>query len=515
MKKLVLITAAFILPLLVVGQTITCDTAAIFATNDTNAVCIEVVKKVRYCFSNNYPNHSDNYNQPMFTLSADDEEYSMCAYPDTSTTFTPLYEEVETTAGCTDIYIFGVLLNGVRLDPSSGDVFVRANGTNNINWHVEATSPTNSIGANMGTLNGGHLNPFGDYHYHAIPTDYFVNDLGIDGTSHSPIVGYAADGFPIYYKYVYQDASDSTSAVTALSSGYSLQSGTRPGNGQSAPDGTYDGSYYEDYEYTTTTLDACNGRYAVTPDFPYGTYYYVLTDNYPYIPRCFKGEEVDNTFRVGPAASCPDSEASMNCPARVSGCMDPFADNYNSSANVDDGSCSYSTLPVELIYFSVKEKDDEILLTWKTANETGNNRFEIEWSKNGFQFENIGKVAGSGTTLTKQSYEFLHPDPVDGYNYYRLKQVDFDQTFEYSNIIVITHQGARFSRLKIYPNPAKDWITLETPVAQTVFVKNIYGQILIQSEVIGRQRMDLSILPSGVYFISNGTQLQKLMLERL
>jgi len=343
MKRLYIISIALLWAAQLNAQCVSSD---VWDVEDANAYCFEVNDNVRHIYANNYPDHDDNYNQPQFTVTAQDYEYYMCAYPEQDTDYTPLYETTETTVGCEYNYQFGVNINGVRYDPNSAVTFVEKDGSNNINWHEEAASTANDIGVNMGTDNGGHLNSKGEYHYHAIPYDYFVNDLGIDGSEHSPIVGYAADGFPIYYKYVYSDAEDTLSAIATASSGYTLKSGTRPGDGDTAPSGTYDGNYYEDYEYSSanTILDQCNGRYAATPDYPYGTYYYVLTDEYPYIPRCFLGTSVDNTFRIGPDAACPSSTASTSCAAVVTGCMDPFSDNYNSSANVDDGSCTYSTI---------------------------------------------------------------------------------------------------------------------------------------------------------------------------
>ena len=345
MRSLYLLLMALFINVSIQAQ---CNSSDIFAVDDANAYCFEVVDNVRYIYSNNYPDHSDDYDQDFFTLVAGDYEYYMCAYPEEAEDFTPLYEETETTVGCEYNYEFGVSINGVRYDPNSAVTFVNDDGSNNIEWHVEATSTENSIGVSMGQLNGGHLNASGVYHYHAVPEDYFVNDLGIDGSNHSPIVGYAADGFPIYYKYVYTDEEDSLSSIAIASSGYSLKSGDRPGDGLTAPDQSYDGNYYEDYEYSSasTILDECNGRYGVTPDYPYGTYYYVITDEYPYIPRCFKGTHVDNSFRVGPTASCSISSTttSSSCASEVTGCMDPFSDNYNANANVDDGSCSYSTI---------------------------------------------------------------------------------------------------------------------------------------------------------------------------
>lgn len=321
-----------------------CDTAAIYAVTDANAVCFDTTfSKVRNCYSNNYPDHDDSYNSG-FTVAASDQEYSMCLYPDTADYFTPLYEETETPAGCNYTYQFGVAINGIGYTPNSNEHFEIIDedtgletGEENIEWHKEARYMFNGAFGN----NGGHLNQFGSYHYHDIPADYFADSLGITGASHSSIVGYAADGFPVYYKYVYSDPDDMMSSITGLSSGYSLKSGTRPGDGYSAPNGSYSGLYYEDYEYTTTTLDSCNGRWGKTPDYPDGTYYYVLTDNYPYIPRCFKGTVLDNTFRS--LANCPESTADTDCSdGPIEGCTDPFSCNYNADAVIDDGSCDYS-----------------------------------------------------------------------------------------------------------------------------------------------------------------------------
>lgn len=518
MKNSLLITTLLLLPIFSIAQNITCDTATIFATDGVTAVCFEIVDNVHYVFSNNYPDHTDDYNQSQFTLTENDREHSMCAYPDTNSYFTPMYEEVETTVGCTDIYGFGIMVNGVTYDPNSGEYFEQSDGSNNIDWHVEATSTTNNIGQNMGT-NGGHLNSKGYYHYHNIPTDYFVNDLGIDGTSHSPIVGYAADGFPVYYKYVYQNPNNTSSPIVALSSGYSLRSGNRPGDGLTAPDGAYDGEYYEDYEYTTTTLDSCNGRYAKTPDFPNGTYYYVLTDNYPYIPRCFKGTYLDPTYRVGPSASCPSSTAATDCAASVPGCMDPFANNYNPNANNDNGSCTYSVVPVELTTFTAEKQNENVLLKWTTETEIDNDYFDVEWSYNGINFEKIGQVQGYGSTIETQEYEFLHVINLTGFEslsslYYRLKQVDFDGEFEYSKTINIEiNDYSNTAAVKVFPNPTSGFITIETNKEKLITIRNIYGQIVTQQTVNGTQQLDLSQLSAGIYFVNDGLNTQKLILR--
>ncbi len=401
MKKTLLFSALLLSFFLSKSQ---CNSADIYAEEDDNAVCFEILDNIRYIYSNNIPDHEDNPQQGMSIPSdpvAGDYAYTMCAYPDVATTFTPLYEETETTVGCENNYQFGVATNGVRFDPSSAETFVKTDGSNNIEWHVEATSLDNEVGVGMGTDNGGHMNSPGEYHYHNIPKVYYEDSLGIDESAHSPIVGYAADGFPIYYKYVFAATADALSAITAASSGYSLKSGTRPGDGEDAPDGTYNGEYYEDYEYSSanTILDECNGRYGVTPDFPYATYYYVLTDEYPYIPRCFKGTVMDNTFRVGPDAACVNTKNATQdqCSAVVSGCMDPFSDNYNANANFDDGSCSYSSISWNGSWsnFSGPNKSIDVTL---------NSNFTFSQSSK-FSCRNL--TVNSGTTLTVDTEEAL------------------------------------------------------------------------------------------------------------
>jgi hypothetical protein len=103
------------------------------------------------------------------------------------------------------------------------------------------------------------------------------------------LVAWAVDGFPIYARYAYSVASNPGSAIRDLRSSYRLKSSPdaeRPGIGI-APMGTFT----QDYQYVAGSgdLDECNGRSGVTPEFPKSTYYYMLTESYPYVPRCVKG----------------------------------------------------------------------------------------------------------------------------------------------------------------------------------------------------------------------------------
>lgn len=143
---------------------------------------------------------------------------------------------------------------------------------------------------------GAHTHPMGtsandgDYHYHQVNSRWSSNP-----TEHSPIVGWAADGFPVYLRYGYANPK-SPGAVKNLASSFRIKSGSRP-TGSGNPGGTYDGTYVADYEFVPThgDLDKCNGRLCVTPEFPQGIYAYFLTDQWPYIPHWLRGTP-DATF---------------------------------------------------------------------------------------------------------------------------------------------------------------------------------------------------------------------------
>ncbi len=103
-------------------------------------------------------------------------------------------------------------------------------------------------------------------------------------------IGWALDGFPIYGPKGYADPLDPESGLVELSSSYRLKAGERP----VPPDGpgeAYDGTFANDWEYAEGLgdLDECNGRFGVTPEFPQGTYYYVVTEAFPSIPRFWRG----------------------------------------------------------------------------------------------------------------------------------------------------------------------------------------------------------------------------------
>jgi hypothetical protein len=137
----------------------------------------------------------------------------------------------------------------------------------------------------------GHPAPNGEYHHHIAPIClYNIND----STNHSPIIGFAFDGFPIYGNYGYSDAASATSAIKRMSPSYRYhnyadRSVATTGLTAAGPaiNATYPlGSFKEDYEFVSGLgdLDANNGRFCVTPEYPNGTYAYFVTNTASGVP---------------------------------------------------------------------------------------------------------------------------------------------------------------------------------------------------------------------------------------
>lgn len=222
----------------------------------------------RYVISNGLPDHDTgvfpNPGNPN-TISVQNYEFRMPAEPLLADKTTPI-----------GMFPFGVAVNGVPFDPSAAAWSGGAHGA----WRFEALSGAINLGLDE---HHAHVQPGGAYHYHGIPTGLMAKR---GGAGQMTLVGYAADGFPIYGPQGYAH-NDAASGLKEMKPSYRVKSGIRP-NG---PGGAYDGSFFEDYEFVVDSgdLDECNGRVGVTPEYPKGIYHYYLTNAFPFVPRCWKG----------------------------------------------------------------------------------------------------------------------------------------------------------------------------------------------------------------------------------
>jgi hypothetical protein len=187
-------------------------------------------------------------------------------------------------------WLYGVALNGVPFDPGTAEYW---RGTAGI-WRYDALSGKINLGLDD---SHAHVQPTGAYHYHGLPTGLIKKHS--EGTkAQMTLIGYAADGFPIYNQYGHDRADDAASPVRVLRSSYKLKNEIRPGGGNVGPGGKCDGTFVEDFAYVAGSgdLDECNGREGVTPEYPEGTYYYAVTEEFPFISRWFRGTP-DESFR--------------------------------------------------------------------------------------------------------------------------------------------------------------------------------------------------------------------------
>ncbi|HEY6437173.1 MAG TPA: T9SS type A sorting domain-containing protein, partial [Ignavibacteriaceae bacterium] len=196
-------------------------------------------------------------------------------------------------------------------------------------------------------------------------------------------------------------------------------------------------------------------------------------------------------------------------------------------------------VPVELISFNATQYGNDVILEWQTASETNNSGFEIEKTspipspyqggsgEAGRGWDMIGFVPGYGTTTERHHYSFNDENVSSGLNQYRLKQIDFDGTFSYSNTVQVEIIApSEFQLYQNYPNPfnPSTLISYQIPISSNVTLK-IYDALGKEVAILVNENkpagtydveFNASILPSGVYFYQikadNFLQTKKMLL---
>ncbi len=141
-------------------------------------------------------------------------------------------------------------------------------------------------------------------------------------------------------------------------------------------------------------------------------------------------------------------------------------------------------VPVELVSFNAEMVDGNVVLNWSTATELNNSGFQIEKRqksdvKGQTEFNNVGFVNGKGTTTEKTFYSFKDKNEKPGTYLYRLKQIDFDGTFSYSNEVEIEVTGPKdFALYQNYPNPFNPSTTIKFALpVKTNLSLNVYNTL--------------------------------------
>jgi hypothetical protein len=172
-----------------------------------------------------------------------------------------------------------------------------------------------------------------------------------------------------------------------------------------------------------------------------------------------------------------------------------------------------TSLPVNLIAFTAKALNNDVLLSWSTASEQNNKGFAIERSTDGENFAEVDFVNGKDFSLVRVDYKSLDQNAFDAGNtlYYRLRQVDFDGTTSYSNVLSVSRSNMPSATLNVYPNPFTQGLSLEIVSLQdeayNVIVTDLQGRTIATRNVSAVKGLntismtEMDELKAGIYFV--------------
>lgn len=161
------------------------------------------------------------------------------------------------------------------------------------------------------------------------------------------------------------------------------------------------------------------------------------------------------------------------------------------------------SLPVTLISINAKAIENTVRLDWKTSMETNSDRFELERSRDGKQWNLVGTVQSHQESVKEQTYFFEDRMPLAGENLYRLKMIDLDGTFAYSRIVNAVIKGS-VEALKLFPNPASHVLNIEVPEwseVSDVEIRDVAGKLIYHAGHKISKTVDLKSFADGAYIL--------------
>ncbi len=200
----------------------------------------------------------------------------------------------------------------------------------------------------------------------------------------------------------------------------------------------------------------------------------------------------------------------------VTTCVSTPVVNYTGRSNAGCGGANCTpknvsavVLPVELSSLRAAKNDNKVVIDWATESELNNEKFIIERSEDGRIFKSIGEVAGNGTSYEQKEYHFIDENPLQGFNHYRLKQVDFDGGHAYSKIVIVDFEQ-KGNGIKVFPNPFNGYLHL-VPLGSSgdfsdgfmeISLRSTSGKLMKKVEANAENNtIDLQDIPSGIYLL--------------
>ncbi|KAA0992145.1 Ig-like domain-containing protein [Dyadobacter aurulentus] len=175
-----------------------------------------------------------------------------------------------------------------------------------------------------------------------------------------------------------------------------------------------------------------------------------------------------------------------------------------------------TALPVTLASFKVEKQEHTAKLTWISTSEVNSDYYEVQHSRNGKNWQKLDIVSSGGDSDAENRYSYLHVNPANGANLYRLKMVDRDLSFAYSKIQTVTFE--RVVDVIIFPNPTSGQITINTPgweLVKSVKIYNLVGSVVYTSEKRPAKIIDVSNVNAGNYLIQLISQDGSVRTERI
>ncbi len=162
-----------------------------------------------------------------------------------------------------------------------------------------------------------------------------------------------------------------------------------------------------------------------------------------------------------------------------------------------------SELPVTLTAFQAIAHEQSALLTWSTSEEVNFSHFEIQRSADGRLWQRVGEVAAAGLGDAPLAYRYSDVQPLPGLSYYRLKMIDLDGTYVYSDIRSVVSRAAPALHLEVYPNPASDRVSLTTSGAVSeIRLRDLSGRLLRKISSYEKEKgIPVSGLGAGVVLV--------------